>query len=208
MLGIDKATSLPPTNDKLLYLARLALFLLLLGGIVLAVALSAGLADPRTAGKLIATIPPAQIAIPPNQQIRQPIALPTPLFPPYTLILTAQFDTAPDPDAQWGIQLCDQPNCGESSILLLLTTDGFFNLYPFAPDTNHFIHLHSGAQPNAIYINVESSGHATIRLNHEIAWEGQFPTSPNPTTITLVGKGGKSQSSHLHLLNGTLYTAQ
>jgi hypothetical protein len=198
---------LRPTRDNLLYFARFSLLILLLGGIGLAIALSAGLADPPTAGNLIATIPPAQITIPPNQPIQHSIARPLPVFPPYTLILIAQLDNGSDPDAQWGIQLCNRPNC-DNAFELLLTTDGFFNLHPFASDTSRFIHLHPADQPNEIYLNVESSGHATLRLNHEIAWEGQFPTSPNPTTIVLVGKGGKAQSSVVQLLGGTLYTAQ
>lgn len=196
--------------EKLLLVAQFALLVLLLGGAALAVALSAGLADPPTAGKLLMPIPTMQLTIPPNQQSQQPLALPASLFPPYTIILTAQFDTPRDPDAQWGIQLCTtevQADCDKAGILLLLTSDGFFNLYPFAPDTTRFIHLNGGDHPNEIYLNVEANGHATLRLNHEIAWEGQFPASSASTTIKLVGKGGKSVSSSIHLLQGSLYIA-
>ncbi|MBX3080807.1 MAG: hypothetical protein KF716_04175 [Anaerolineae bacterium] len=195
---------------QLLRLARQFLLIFLIGGISLAASLAAGLADPPVAGSLLMTIPSAQLVIPPNQQIRHPIALIKPLYPPYTVILTAQVDSPNDPDMQWGIQLCDtlaQLNCGEAGVLLLLTLDGYFNLYPFAPDTNRFIHLHADLQANEIYINVEGSGHAVLRLNHEIAWEGQFPTTPYPTLINLVAKGGKSQVSNLHLLSGAVYNA-
>jgi hypothetical protein len=197
-------------HKRILRAVRLMLSMLIVGGVALAVALVAGIADPPTAGNLMMDISTAEINIPPNQQIQHRIALERDLYPPYTLVVKAQFVDVSDADAQWGIQVCDKVghlDCGESGVLVLLTNDAYFNVYPFAPDTSRFVHLRMGGESNEIYLNLDGSGHAIIRLNREIAWEGQFPTTAYPTLINVVGKGGKSQSSNIRLLGGALYTA-
>jgi hypothetical protein len=148
---------------RLFALARAALLLVILGGAGLAFILNSGAADPPLVGPLNYSAG----HIEPGANLDQQYPLPD---PPYTLQVSAQFSADSDPLAWWSLTF-------DSGAAIKITADAYFSLPPLLPDSISFFHIRPVGQANEIYLNVEASGAATLRLNREIAWQGTFPTS-------------------------------
>jgi hypothetical protein len=159
---------LSPTQRRLFALARLVLLLLILGGALLMLVLAEGAADPPLAGSLRYSAGPfPAVEIGPDTILDQHYTLPA---PPYTLQVSAQFSAESDPLAWWSLTF-------DSGVAIKITADAYFSLPPLLPDSISFFHIRPVGQPNEIYLSVEASGAATLRFDHEIAWQGNFPPS-------------------------------
>ena len=124
-----------------------------IGGLILTALLALGLADPPRIGFL-------------QWQADSPPQEPMPLPAAYTLELTARNDGRAD--SAWGIRLTDR----EKSLTILIDNQGYLSVS--SDDRLHwseFPHIRPSAS-NQLYLNVELDGVATLRINHEIAWEG------------------------------------
>jgi hypothetical protein len=153
---------------RLFSLARLTLLLLILGGALLALILAAGAADPPLAGPPRYTAGPfPAVEVGPDTILDQHYPLPD---PPYTLQVSALFSAGSDPLAWWSLTF-------DSGAAIKITSDAYFSLPPLLPDSISFFHIRPVGQTNEIYLNVEPSGAATLRIDREIAWQGNFPSS-------------------------------
>jgi hypothetical protein len=84
----------------------------------------------------------------------------------YTLELTARNDGPPE--SAWGIRLASV----EETLAILIDNQGYLSVS--SDDKLHwaeFPHIRPFGD-NQIYLHVERGGTATLRINHEIAWEG------------------------------------
>jgi hypothetical protein len=159
---------LSPTQRRLFHLARLTLFLLIICGALLTLILARGAADPPLAGPLLYSAGPfPAVEVGPDTILDQHYTLPD---PPYTLQVSAQFSAESDPLAWWSLTF-------DSGAAIKITADAYFSLPPLVPDSISFFHIRPVGQANEIYLNVEASGVATLRIDHEIAWQGSLPPS-------------------------------
>lgn len=137
--------------------AQVALWIIIGIGIMGAVALAAGAANPPKAGSRVVQIPAGTTEI----------ALPD---PPYTLELAGTLPADSDPLAAWGATLT-----GSSTILRVQVNGfGFFSVTPGQPDFTPFIHLRPAGKLNTIRLDVEPTWETILRLNDEIAWRGKI----------------------------------
>jgi hypothetical protein len=124
-------------------------------GLVLTLLLALGLADPPRAGSL-------QWQADSTAQINAPMALPA----AYTLELSARNDGPAE--SAWGIRLTGT----DQQIAFLIDNQGYLSVSTDeAPHWAEFPHIRPNAS-NQLYLHVEPGGAATLRINHEIAWEG------------------------------------
>ena len=167
-------------------------------GLVTAVLLSGGAADPPRAGGLIwqaGPLPDAVASVYYSTIVGSSIDLPA---RPYTLEVTGQLAAGSDPAASWGIT-CDTAETTGSPFSILLDGQGFFSVPPFQPDSMPFIHIHLVGQSNKLTLNVEESGQATLRINDEIAWRGTIPDARHAQIVLIGGSGTNSRLSVLWL---------
>jgi hypothetical protein len=170
-------------------------------GLVTAVLLSGGAADPPRAGRLIwqaGPLPDAVTSVYHSTTIGSPVDLPA---RPYTLEVTGQLAAGSDPAASWGIA-CDTAESAGPPFSIVLDGQGFFSFPPFQPDSVPFIHIRPAGESNKLALNVEASGQATLRINDEIAWRGVIPDARR-AQIVLVG--GRATSSRLAVQRVALY---
>lgn len=144
-------------------------------GSLLALLLSAGLADPPYAG-------PVQwsansytdwdvSAVNENLEVfRAPVTLP---YDDFTLEITARNNGGPA--SAWGVTL--------SPLVILIDNQGYFSVTRRAsPDWVEFIHIQP-QQSNTLTLHIERA-QATLRINHEIAWSGDVATNSTWGIIT------------------------
>lgn len=137
-----------------------ALAAVVIGGSAIAAVLAFGAADPPRAGPLYTEFTssgPQKITV--GGKIRLPP-------PPYTLEITAELPPNSDGLAWWGV------NFGGGKLAISLSADAYFTMPPVIPDWQSFFHIQPPGKTNRLYLNVHSSGRATLRFNGEIAWEG------------------------------------
>jgi hypothetical protein len=159
-------------------------------GLVTAVLLSGGAADPPRAGGLIwqaGPLPDAVASVYYSTIVGSPIDLPA---RPYTLEVTGQLAAGSDPAASWGIT-CDTAETTGSPFSILLDGQGFFSFPPFQPDLMPFMHIKPVGEANKFALNVEATGRATLRINDESAWRGAIPDARR-AQIVLIGSRGTS----------------
>jgi hypothetical protein len=160
--------------------ARLGLLMLVVGGGVLALALALGAADPPRAGALWARYD--LLDAPPDSEIVVPPA-------PYTLEVSGRCREGAAAEATWGVALhalTDADPSARATVQLHLDSVGFYAMPPLVNDTTYFIHLRHGGQPNTLTLHLEADDHATLHLNHEIAWQGAMPGLRNGTRLRWV----------------------
>jgi hypothetical protein len=170
-------------------------------GLVTAVLLSGGAADPPRAGRLIwqaGPLPDAAASVYYSTVVGGPVDLPA---RPYTLEVAGQLAAGSDPAASWGIA-CDTGESAGPPFSITLDGQGFFSFPPFQPDSVPFIHIRPAGESNKLALNVEASGQATLRINDEIAWRGAVPDARR-AQIVLVG--GRATSSRLVVQRVALY---
>lgn len=128
------------------------------GGCILTALLALGLADPPRTGTL-----QWQADTPPQAPVNLPAA--------YTLELTARNDGPPE--SAWGIRLARV----EETLAILIDNQGYLSIS--SDDKLHwaeFPHIRP-FDKNQLYLHVEPDSTATLRINHEIAWEGAVKAS-------------------------------
>lgn len=175
--------------------ARGALMGVILIGAALAFILAAGAADPPRAGPLsfgFGPLPPVEAA--PGAVIRLPrrLALPT---PPYTLEVEARLEAGSDPLGWWGVAF-------DNGAQITVMADAYFALPPLIPESQPFFHIRPPGEANRLYVHVLPDGAATLRLNSEIAWEGNFP----PARSAVIRAGGMTESVRLIVIRAALYS--
>lgn len=134
-----------------------ALGVVVMGGLILTVLLALGMADPPRTGSL-------------QWQADSPPQAPLPLPAAFSLELAAPNDGLPQ--SAWGIRLDNK-----QPLTILIDNSGYFSVS--SDDVLHwseFPHIRSNAS-NQLYLHVEPGGAATLRINHEIAWEGTVRAS-------------------------------
>ncbi len=167
--------AVPPRHWRL----SLALLLLVIvGGIVLAVALALGLADPPRAGALVWETTSMDVGWPlvkdlggsPRLWLKRTRA--ETRSPPFTIEIEA--DVSNTDSSAWGLWVETQRDD-----VLFLVGYGDYISTGSSLDWRNFIHV----QPriNHLYLNIEPDGMTTFRVNGEIAWRGQldFPDTPS-----------------------------
>jgi hypothetical protein len=149
--------------------ARLLLFGLVLGGGITALLLANGAADPPRAGSLWAaknTSGLSSIQVSGEQAITR-FELPE---RPFTLEISALFADQSDPLASWAVVF-------DNAVRIEIYVDAYFSVAPFLPNSVSFFHIKPAGKANELYLNVSVNGEATLRINREIAWQGQFPAA-------------------------------
>jgi hypothetical protein len=195
------ATDLPPEIPRWLwYGAWGALSVVVCGGLTLAFLLANGAADPPRAGPLVwQSGPLPTLSASPNYTTVAPD--PIPLFRvPYTLEIAARFSVDSDPAAAWGIMLdpaqpsrsdvgarhaspsylaspSAQPASTPAPFEIAIIGQRFFAVSPASPDWRPFIHIRPLGTVNLLRLDVDSTGHGTLRINDEIAWRGTVPAA-------------------------------
>lgn len=125
-----------------------------LGGLILIVLLALGLADPPRAGSL-------------RWRVASPDEMPDSSLPPaFTLELQAR--SAGPAESAWGIRL----DGAAEPLTILIDNEGYLSVSPDdLPHWAEFPHIHP-PDDNLLYIHIDHNGAATLRINHEIAWQG------------------------------------
>lgn len=179
---------------------RRIFWLLLLGGLIAAVALAVMPASANVRsydGSLSAQYPislqPAESAI---FAVQTAADLSDLLIPPYTMIARAGFSKDSDTQVGWGLALCpsDNADCENDQVVLSIFSDGFFRFSPVSADTTWFVHIRPNGQENEAQIEVDVDGKATLRINNEIAWQGELGKMRR---LSLLAYNGASTSSKL-----------
>lgn len=155
-----------------------ALFTIACGGLLLAVLLRNGAADPPRAGPLVWQRGPLPtLHVSPNYTTVETDTIP--LFRvPYTLEIAGRFSADTDPAAAWGItfdQSSDQSDAPPFEIAII--GQRFFAVLPASPDSLPFIHIRPLGAVNRLRLDVDSAGQGILRINDEVAWRGLVPAA-------------------------------
>ena len=137
-------------------------------GVLLIVLLSLGVADPPRTGRLQWQVQ-SPYTWPEQHESAEIIFLKAPHDLPdaFTLELTATNDGPPD--SAWGIQFTH----AEPPVTILIDNQGYFSVSTNTqPIWAEFIHL-AARQPNTLTLYIERK-RATLRINDEVAWTGNF----------------------------------
>jgi hypothetical protein len=180
-------------------LAHFAVFFALLGGIVLALILSAGAADPPYAGPIwFSDGTPISLDVPASQTIPagNPIVLPT---GSYTLEISAAYSADSDPMAGWAISFV---KADQVVLEIWLYNDAYFSMPPVFPDSASFFHIRPAGKVNQLYLDRRANGDAVLRFNREIAWHGKIIEADQ---IRLRARGGPLSASHLIIEQRVIY---
>ncbi|MFO7322726.1 MAG: hypothetical protein DIU68_013425 [Chloroflexota bacterium] len=164
------------------------LLALLAGSLILIAVSIAGVANPPQAATVMLSI--RELAGLSRLDERAGIArygagpLPS---PPYTI--EAQMLPA-GPAPVWGLWL----GAAAAPVYILLDNESYFSIG--LNDWRPFLHLRSGL--NRVYLHVDRSGNATLRLNGEIAWQGQLiGSAPAEWGVAL---GAETYPTDFHLV--------
>lgn len=118
------------------------------------------------------------------------------LIPPYTVIARAGLSGDSDRQAGWGLALCPIDNaddCASDQITLTIFADGFFRLAPVSADTTWFVHIRPNGQENEAQIEVMADGKAALRIDNEIAWQGELGAMQRLTMLAFNGESAISK---------------
>lgn len=147
-------------------------FLIILGGTLLIMLLSLGIANPPRAGALQWSTKNTADWLHSQKMsnlrfYQAPVKLPP---QPFTLELIA--DNEGDFNSGWGIQI--------ESWLAIINREGYFSIsLDEKPHWREFIHIQRH-DTNKLYLDVRENGTATLRINDEIAWTGSLTLAENP----------------------------
>lgn len=145
-------------------LLNLLLPALLAGGAIVAVASLAGIAAPPRAATLVGSFDSIDnlAAWDENGQAARLQAGSLPA-PPFTIEAQAR---PVGSEAEWGLWI----DTGAALADFIIDHEGYF--FTEAGDWQPFIHLRAGL--NRLYLHVNENRQATLRLNGEIAWQGEL----------------------------------
>ena len=184
-------------------MVRISLLVVVVGGTVVLITLSAGAANPPKAGPLVfEQSTPIQLTASPGQSSTSPNVIPLPAGA-YTLEVTGQLAADTDPTVTWGIVFVNGATQAEP-FSVMLSGYRFLAVSPSKPDFAPFIHVRANGQPNTLTLTTERTGKATLRVNDEIAWTGIAPDASG-AVIRVVG--GRTSSAELTVQHVALYAA-
>jgi hypothetical protein len=181
----------------------IALLLMVVGGMVTIIVLSAGAANPPKAGPLaFEEDGTTKVLAVPGQMVPVGIIIPVP-SQPYTLEVTSQFTADTDPTGAWGI-VFEREMPQPDPFLVMLNGYQFLKVAPSKPDFTPFIHVRANGQPNMLDITTRPDGTATLRVNDEIAWTGAAPAASRAQIYLM---GGSYTSAQLTVQRVAFYVA-
>lgn len=132
-----------------------AFALVSIGGLILMTMLALGMADPPRTGSL-------------QWRAQAPDQIPASLALPLAFTLEAGATNTGPADSAWGLQLAN----AQEVLVILIDNQGYFSVSADnRPHWAEFPHIRPFAG-NQLDLHVESNGAATLRINHEIAWQG------------------------------------
>ncbi len=147
--------------------ALLMTFVVILGGAILIILLSFGVANPPRAGTLrwqVNSVDDWSLAQASDEFdfFSAPVALPS---PPFTLELTG--DNEGLAASAWGVRL-------QNLWSILISREGYLSVtIDEKPQWAEFPHIRRDSD-NKLYLDVQADGTMTVRINDEIAWTGNL----------------------------------